>query len=265
MVTTLLNNLLYSKENEGGPLNDSGSPNITEQQQQQKLKMQGQRQHIVSLLQASIQCVQQGTCHPVLYQTMGALHQYTAICGGISMTLPITMMQQQQESTYSRPAFIIPKNKMNYDAVQHPGNDRNENESNTKSKSAEEDQEDFLAYGWIEQLSSGLVSSVSTTVAWEPVLVLLTQKEQDDEPFLWVTREILTSSFTEEQLDENKDIDDAIKHSCATELETLRSIPLWRRLRSCRYQDFYGDHRVILLLKRYNKYSSDTEIGRAHV
>jgi len=89
---------------------------------------------------------------------------------------------------------------------------------------------------------------------------------------LWITKEILSSndsnssnSSTEEK-EENQNDDAALDYESAnqqprerhghaapaTELETLHSIPLKRRLRSCRYQNFYGDHRIVLELKSYN-------------
>ena len=42
-----------------------------------------QRRQIVDLLKASARCVEGGACGPVVYQTMGALHQYTAICAAL--------------------------------------------------------------------------------------------------------------------------------------------------------------------------------------
>ena len=42
-----------------------------------------ERRQIVDLLKASARCVEEGACDPVIYRTMGALHQYTAICAAL--------------------------------------------------------------------------------------------------------------------------------------------------------------------------------------
>jgi hypothetical protein len=123
-------------------------------------------------------------------------------------------------------------------------------ENKTSSGKSVSEHEDALAYGWVEELSSS--SSESEDVAWNSVLALLVQKEQDNEPCLWITKEVLaTNHHGEDDEDDHRDDHAARVAAPPTELETLHSIPLRRKLRSCRYQNFYGDHRLVLELKRY--------------
>ena len=42
-----------------------------------------ERRQIVDLLKASARCIEEGACDPVVYRTMGALHQYAAICAAL--------------------------------------------------------------------------------------------------------------------------------------------------------------------------------------
>ncbi len=42
-----------------------------------------ERRQIIDLLRASARCVEEGACDPVVYRTMGALHQYAAMCAAL--------------------------------------------------------------------------------------------------------------------------------------------------------------------------------------
>ena len=195
-----------------------------------------EKQEIISLLRASINCVEEGTCDAVLYQTMGALHQYTSMCAGIQMH-NLSQDGNRIAKQHHQPAFVLPQKKSLYGT---PGNE------------IVSDHEDALAYGWVEELSS-TNSDDSSSVAWNSVLALLVQKEHDDEPCLWITKEVLARGhhFDKGEYDDNEYQDNRNENdnAAATELETLHSIQLKRGLRSCHYQNFYGDHRVVLQLK----------------
>ncbi|VEU44208.1 unnamed protein product [Pseudo-nitzschia multistriata] len=218
MATSLLNNLLGSTAGESNQI-PSVAAAMTEQE----------RNEVVALLRSSIECVTNGTCDPVLYQAMGALHRYTAACAGLSP--PPTQ----------KPAFVLREDC---------GPRTNENDN--------PDQEDALAYGWLEELSPASLDSYKRAekAAWNPVLALLVQREPTDEPCLWITREVVPTERPYETDDETDDEEtprgnenSPDRRGPATELETLHKIPLKRRLKSCRYQNFYGDHRIIIFLK----------------
>ncbi len=230
MATSIFSNLLYntSSSNDLDARDNNNNNSLSDDE----------RQQIVSLLQASAKCVENGSCDPVIYQTMGALHQYTALHSGLlsssSASKPIATSSSFQQP--QRPAF----------------------QDNSTSLEAS-DHKDALAYGWVEELSASETPlSSADDVAWNSVLALLVQEEEDDEPCFWITKEVLANQGEDEDLDDECEDRDETNNKirgpqAATELETLHSIPLRRRLRSCRYQNFYGDHRVVLELKRFGR------------
>jgi hypothetical protein len=142
---------------------------------------------LVSLLQAAIPLIQEDKFDTVLYQALGALHEYTVRHAGLA------------PPPESRPSYQ--KSEMT----------------------------DVLASGWIEEMAPPRKGGKQ--VAWREVLALLVQKE-NEEPCLWITREIF----------ENEE-------AVEPELETMHRIPM-RRLQACEYVDFYGDHRIAIKVKR---------------
>jgi hypothetical protein len=247
MATSLLSNLLYATNNVNVNANAIDNDNT----QTTTAMSYREKQEIVSLLRATTKCIEEGTCDAVIYQTMGALHRYTAMCAGIHLSQDDRPTPNPNNQQQHHPAFVLP---------QKDCDDENNNYVYTNNDTnSEHDYEDALAYGWVEELSSN--DSDSSNVAWNSVLALLVQKEHDDEPCLWITKEVLARRHhdddddddeyeydeeNDEEYEEHRDRTD----NAATELETLHSIPLKRRLRSCHYQNFYGDHRVVLQLKQ---------------
>jgi hypothetical protein len=200
----------------------------------QKLNPQ-QQQHMIQLLQASMRCVHSGIFHPVLYQTLGALHQYVAMQAGFSTTTS----GGSSLLAPSRPAFYLVKN-----AKEEPKEEEKKtNKEGDENSDNQDDDEDVFAYGWVHLLST-FDDGPLDEPCWKPVLALLVQKDKDDEPCLWITQEKLTT--------DNSPPNDTKQWRPSTSLETLHSIPFWRRLQSCRYQNFYGDHRLILKLRHHH-------------
>ena len=242
MATSLLSNLLYTNGSSSSCNDTDPRDNASTSRIQTNSLSDADKQQIVSLLKASTKCIEEGTCGPVVYQTMGALHQYTAMCAGLlsrdTGAAPKVTSQEEQ-----RPAFV--------------------HSDSAPGKYSEH--KDAMAYGWVEELNSNLNSNSSqdslssSEVAWNSVLALLVQKEKDDEPCLWITKEVLASP---DDVDVDEDDKEEVRDEASqayrgskpsTELETLHSIPLRRRLRSCFYQNFYGDHRLVLELKYFGK------------
>ncbi|KAL3925870.1 MAG: hypothetical protein SGILL_000119 [Bacillariaceae sp.] len=218
---------------------------------------------MVQLLQSCIQCVNSGTFRPVLYQAMGALHEYCLMslnpgngASNVSSLLP----------SPSKPGFFLVK-KHN-DRVDTSGEDKKDDTDDEYHATEEEDDEDedVLVYGWMQQLcvpgrdddehdhgdEDASQDEKDDNMTWNSVLALLVQKNKTEEPCLWITREVLTAPSTSASSSHKS----KRKWQPPTELETLHKIPLLRRLQSCRYQNFYGDHRIILRL-RHRKAHTD--------
>mmetsp|Transcript_27897 Transcript_27897/g.41172 ORF Transcript_27897/g.41172 Transcript_27897/m.41172 type:complete len:505 (+) Transcript_27897:44-1558(+) len=142
---------------------------------------------LVTVMQKSIQIIENNNFDPILYQAIGLLYEYAGRHSGVN----------PQVLSPPRPSFQ--KSEVN----------------------------DVIASGWLEEMTSP--GEGSKQVVWKEALVVLTQK-QGEEPCLWISREIMEG--------DNE-----------PELETIHKI-FTRRLHSCEYVDFYGDHRVSLRVRR---------------
>ncbi|KAG7373351.1 hypothetical protein IV203_034075 [Nitzschia inconspicua] len=271
-MTLLKPRSIDSSMTSGGGVASTMAQQQQQQQQSSSLNPQ-QQQHMIQLLQASIRCVHSGVFHPVLYQTLGALHQYVGLLqagflsGGSSPTLSSSSHLPPPPPPISRPAFYLVKNDTKNDQMKEQEEKKNANNNNNKdgvkknhpeqehTHQEEEEKEDAVAYGWVQLLSSSKDDNddddddddavlVVNEPSWKPVLALLVQKDKDDEPCLWITREVVVTHSTSTQTNQSQ------RYRPSTKLETLHSIPLWRRLQSCRYQNFYGDHRIVMTLRQ---------------
>ena len=194
---------------------------------------------LTALLAESLPHVQDNAFHPVLYQTLAALHGYIGL---------------HQQQLLDKAATITKINK--YAAMVHgdaeetrisscptatttsiesvrPCFSKNPTPTTVTGTSLHtnhecpQQKEDVLAFGWLE--------SCSFSSSWEQVLLLLVANGTNKGPHhLQIVREQFTSSSSS----------DSSSH--LSSLEILYQIPLDNSTFSMRYVDLYGDPRLVL-------------------
>jgi hypothetical protein len=121
---------------------------------------QTSKAELIALLKDCAEHLEMTDFSPILYQTLGALHEYTGRHAGLPAPTKAT--------TEPRPSF------------QKSGGING-----------------VLASGWMEEMSSSSRSSSGSSssnkqIVWKSILALLVQKD-NEEPCLWITREVISA------------------------------------------------------------------------
>ena len=121
--------------------------------------------HLVSLLQDSISCAQEDAFHPVLYQTLRALHEYIGLHQRrlLSSELNEPKNQCTWKPKKTRPSFCRATKRT--DGV--------------------------VASGWLEELSA----NEDGLVRWDQVLLLLVIPQVEEKPYLRIAHRLSSNTI----------------------------------------------------------------------